>query len=83
MMVQVDEHQWPGSSVLPMYWGVGTGFAELTITIIYDMKYIRYTNSDLHPHKHGRMYESKIGRFIMYVYLDWTRTNRMDFQKGN
>lgn len=73
-MVRVDEHQWPGWSWMPVTYGVGTVFPDLTITIICGTNYIRLTRSDdLYAHRHGRNFESKIGRFEMYVYEDGLR----------
>ncbi|XP_037032105.1 uncharacterized protein LOC119071325 [Bradysia coprophila] len=74
MTVRVDEDQWPGWSWMPVTYGVGTGFPELTITIIRGTNYIRFNrNDDIDPHYDGRNFTNKIGEFVMFVYNDGLR----------
>ncbi|KAG4070452.1 hypothetical protein HA402_005684 [Bradysia odoriphaga] len=72
MTVRVDEHQWPGWSWMPVTYGMGTGFPDLTITIIRGTNYIRVNRSDdLCPNYHGRLTSN--GAFVMFVYEDGLR----------
>lgn len=72
-MVRVDEYQWPGWTWLPVTYGEGTGFPEVTITIICGTNYIRLKRDYFYPHLDARNFESKIGKSVMYVYEDGLR----------
>lgn len=58
---------------MPVTYGVGTGYPELTITIICGKNYIRLKQTELPLHLDGRNYESKMDRCVMYVYEDGLR----------